>query len=639
MTASIITPALEQVGIFKDLTAEERRSMEVELETRALKRGEVLVRQGEPADALYIVVSGRFEVHIAGNDGPIAEIGVGSPVGEMAFLAGGARTATVIAARDSLVLRLGKVEFERLCQRSSGIWRTMTVTLASRLADTNAGRRPPTVPVPRTIALIPAGPKPLAKRFVELIAEAFRAEGPMRVVNSSDLSDIIGRGTDLASDKATERLNALEGPNETVLFVADKDLTSWSQKAIRQADLVLRVGSADTLTEADVPLNGHEKFAASLVNFRAQRLVLLHPRRRAPRGTRHWLAGRDVQMHHHVALVDRVDVDRLVRFIKGKALGLVACGGGAFCASHVGLYKAFLEAGLSFDIMGGTSGGSCMAAAFAMGLDPDAIDRATHDIFVTNRALRRYTWPRYSILDHTHFDRLLAEHYAGIDIEDLWIPFFAISTNLSRYSLHQHRTGSLWSALRASGSIPALLPPFYTEDGQMLVDGCLLDNVPVRSMHEIKTGPNIVVAFEVPALQRFEVDYKKLPSRGDLLRHYFNPFTRKSMPKAPSLGSVLLRSLMANRQDFERHLTVDDLLLVPPLPENMSILDWGRHSELMATSHAWAGPELARLVLSQPAALGRIEPGRAAAIPRVTASGGSAMEAPGEKGSPTRDQS
>ena len=52
-------------------------------------------------------------------------------------------------------------------------------------------------------------------------------------------------------------------------------------------------------------------------------------------------------------------------------------------------------------------------------LKPDEVDRATHDIFVTNKAMRRYTWPRYSLLDHVHYDRQLANYYAGTDIEDL----------------------------------------------------------------------------------------------------------------------------------------------------------------------------------------------------------------------------
>ena len=245
--------------------------------------------------------------------------------------------------------------------------------------------------------------------------------------------------------------------------------------------------------------------------------------------------------------------------------------------------------------MGGTSAGSALAAAFALGAAPEAIDRAIGDIFVANRSFRRYTLPRYSLVDHTHFDRHLVRHFGEIDIEDLWIPYFAVSTNLSTYDLHRHRRGPLWAAIRASAAIPVLLPPYYTRDGHMLVDGCLLDNVPIRVMHEIKSGPNVVVSFRVPDLERFEVDYDTLPSRTALLGILANPLRYKELPRAPGLHTVLLRSLMTNRQDFKRHLTRDDLVLVPPVPADMGLLDWHRHTELMETACSWAREELARL--------------------------------------------
>jgi NTE family protein len=166
---------------------------------------------------------------------------------------------------------------------------------------------------------------------------------------------------------------------------------------------------------------------------------------------------------------------------------------------------------------------------------------------------------------------------------------------LSSYDLHRHRQGDLWAAVRATGSIPVLLPPYYTKDGHMLVDGAILDNVPVRVMHELKSGPNVVISFEVPKLHRFEVNYRSLPGRGQLLKTMINPFLRGSLPRAPSVGTVLMRSMMANRQDFERRLRPDDLLLVPPCPQDMGILDWHRHTQLMEDTYRWGLREVARL--------------------------------------------
>ncbi|MCK5711181.1 MAG: patatin-like phospholipase family protein, partial [Hyphomicrobiaceae bacterium] len=170
-----------------------------------------------------------------------------------------------------------------------------------------------------------------------------------------------------------------------------------------------------------------------------------------------------------------------------------------------------------------------------------------------------------------------------------------VSTNLSSNKLHHHRSGDLFSAIRASGSIPVLLPPVYTAEGEMLVDGCLLDNVPVRTMQELKSGPNVVVSFHMPELERFDVDYESLPSRAELVRMSLTPMGRKKLPPAPSLTTVLMRSLMANRHDFNRQMKPGDLLMVPPIPAQMGILDWHRHTELVVDTYRWGLAEITRL--------------------------------------------
>ena len=573
-------------------SAAERARLAAELETLNLKRGDVLVRQGELADALYVVVTGRFAVTVAGRRDLLAEVGPGQPVGEIAFLAGGVRTATVTALRDSLVLRLGRTEFEELSAKSPSIWRTLTVTLRS------AGRRCQRKPHAASRSA-PAHDHAYPRRRQRAAAKLRRGPVARVPAQQSHHAGMAGNGEDGA---AAERSNRQRRGNARAqcaggrlrlraCIVAEPELTPWSEKAIRQADLVLAVG----MHEAGEQPNALERLTADLLPPDTQRLVLLHETRGPISGTARWLGARNIAMHHHVALDNVGDAERLYRFINGTALGLVACGGGAYCAAHIGLYKALVQSGLTFDIMGGTSGGGAMTAAFAMGVAPDDVDRATHDIFVTNRAMRRYTWPRYSLLDHTHYDRQLAKYYSGVDIEDLWIPYFCVSTNLSSYDLHRHRQGDLWGAVRATGSVPVLLPPYYTKDGQMLVDGAILDNVPIRVMHELKSGPNVVISFEVPELQRFEVDYRSLPGRNALLKAMLNPFIRGLLPRAPSVGTVLMRSMMANRQGFERHLRPEDLLLVPPFPPDMGILEWNRHSELMDCTYRWALDEVERL--------------------------------------------
>jgi NTE family protein len=590
MDTSLPQPGLDALGIFEHLSASEKTALAAELEIVPVTRGEVLVRQGDPADALYVVVSGRFAVLLDGHKEPITEIGPDQPIGEIAFLTGGLRTATVRAMRDALVLKLDRADFDKLAETRPQIWRSLTTTLAQRLGA-QAATTTLEHHAPRTIAVIRAGQSAVPPAFVEALRRVLASTRDVSFVDAATMAALLPASADPDSAEGTQALNALEAAHDSVVLLADADVTAFSAKAIRHADLVLAVAASG----ADPTPNALEQMAEHYLAPEARRLVLIHDARGQAAGTARWLASRNIAMHHHVALADDADVARLVRFIDGTAVGLVACGGGALCTAHIGVYKALLEAGFGFDIMGGTSAGAAMTAAFVAGRSPDVIDAGVHDIFVANSAMRRYTWPRYSLLDHKHFDEQLLRHYGGINIEDLWIPFFAVSTNLSSGTVHCHSSGDLWAAIRASSSIPALLPPVYTADGEMLVDGCLLDNVPLRTMQQMKHGPNMVISFKLPELERFTVDYRSLPSRRRLIASTLIPQWRRALPEAPSMISVLMRSLMANRDDFMRHATTDDAVLVPPIPAGMGFLEWRLHRNTMDAAYLWARDEVRRI--------------------------------------------
>ena len=592
---------LSTVATFQGLSAGDLVALENQLEPIPVTRGIALVTEGDDADALFVVVSGRFAVEVGGDPEPVTEIGQGATIGEIAFFAGGKRTATVRAIRDSVVVRLSRPDFDDISQRSPAIWNAITATLASRLAaetrKSSALHRsdcdhPRARPRPRTIAVIRAGGAAIPAAFMSMFCAVGNRDPATHFLSAEAIAGNLScRGFD--DPATTHELNDLEARYSTLVFFADDTLTAWSQRSIRQADEVLVVGTQPNgPIGSAVALNDLERFAASLPRPPAQRLVLVHPRAGVGQGTRHWLNPRDAHMHHHLAPGSVADIERLWRFLRGEALGFVACGGGAYCAAHIGIYKAFRERGTSFDIFGGTSGGAAMAAAFAQDVSPDDIDARVHRMFIDGKALARYTLPRYSLLDHTHFDHHLMTEYGNVRIEDLWKPYFAVSADLSNYKTELHRSGPVWQAIRASASIPALLPPYYSADGRMLVDGSVIANVPIAAMHGIKTGPNVVVSFNPRDAERFDIDYDALPARGELIWQSLNPFGHRTLPKAPSAGTVLVRSLMANRAHFEKHLEKDDWLLLPPTPADMGALDWRRHSELAASAYNFTVAEI-----------------------------------------------
>ncbi len=100
---------------------------------------------------------------------------------------------------------------------------------------------------------------------------------------------------------------------------------------------------------------------------------------------------------------------------------------------------------------------------------------------------------------NARFLRTYSSRYLGMNdkqIEDLPIPYFCISCNLSPLTEQIHTEGTLWLAMRASSSLPLIFPPVvYGSEGSLLVDGAFMNNLPVDVMKG-KFSANYIVAGE-----------------------------------------------------------------------------------------------------------------------------------------------
>lgn len=576
---------LAPLSLFRDFSPEQRAVIQGLMKPRDVTRGESLVIEGETSDALFIVLHGAFEVVRSGIDGGIAWIRAGEVVGEMGFFAGTPRTATVIATRDATVLELDRDGWEQAAREVPTLATSFLSVLARRLDHTSSRLSNSRLrPNERTIAVVHGGREPIPPLFFERLRNALTASGAT-VVDDRALRDRFGTLTPNPHD-LKQWLNALEWENQLLVYFANPELTDWTRKCVRQADTVVIATRGEA---PDGDSNPVESFVRGHHEASSRRLVRVHDQRTGVvTGTAAWLRRYGVDMHHHVALSDDESFHRLVRYLSGNALGFVAGGGGAFGPAHVGIYKAFTERGVSFDAFVGTSVGSAMTAGFAKGHDADYLDKGTHDIFVRHASFKKPTWPKYALLDHKAFDFALQEAYGEHTlIEDCWIPYCAVATNLSTLGTEYIRTGLLWKAVRASSAIPAVLPPVFREDGAMLVDGGVMDNAPLAPMQELKNGPNLVVHFGKSTGQYFNVDYDAIPGRWELLRTLLNPFSRRRLPRAPNPANVLMRSLFVH-QNYDLPAGQHDLVLRPPPFPGSSFLDFDRHTEVFHASYEWA---------------------------------------------------
>jgi len=563
-------------GFLGSLQASHRDRLISAARRRVLGRGETLYTAGEDAQHLHLLSRGV----IALSDG--GERRAGDLVGEAAFLSGTPHRQAAVATRDCELLELDRDAYRSLLESLPALAGELVRATSSGLLGVRATNRP-RVP---TVAIVPAGHEEMPAEFFARLARTLPAAG-MRVVDRDAVTDRFGRRSPEDAE-VTAWLDELEHGDKVLAYLGEPGLTDWTRICLERCDQVVMATTGEAPVGALSPM---ERLAAELFPASRRRLVRLHPcRQGVVSGTAGWLARMEVAIHHHVSIEDDADLLALGRFLTGQAVGFVAGGGGGYGPAHVGIYRAFREQGVTFDAFVGTSVGSAMLAGFALLGEYDTLTAGTEDIFVKSRSFKRPTLPRYSLLDHKVFDEALARAYGSTTmVEDCWKPFCAIATNLSAQRIELIRTGLLWQAVRASSAIPCILPPFYTKDGTMLVDGGLMDDAPLVPMKSLKDGPNLVVHFGRSGESRFDVDYEALPGRGKLLTSLINP--RARLPRAPKIMNVLFRSLLAH-QRYDLPIGTQDLVLTPPSLPGASLMSFDRHMEVFNAAHLWGKKEI-----------------------------------------------
>lgn len=565
------TDVLAQVETFAGLGPEARAALAAQARLVTVRGGELIVRRGEEADTLYIVATGRFHVLIPTPEGAervVAEIEAGEPIGELAFFAGGTRTADVRAARDSTVYALTRESWQAITETHREIADAILAEIARRLARTTAQSAALPARPGRILALLAAGDSAIPEDLPRRLVEALERHEAVRLIGPQDAPP----GLDPAGEAFGGWIAGLEASGARILLLG-ADSEAWNRAIARNADDLLL---AAPLAGGDAALSPVEHYALPRFRPDDRTLVLWRERGAQPiAGSARWLDARGVKLHHHIALDDPASIARVARFIGGRANGVVLAGGGALGCAHLGVMQALIEAGVPIDFYGGTSAGAAMAGALAKGLSAQETLAQLQDMFITQRAMRRVTIPVHSFLDPRVFDAQLQMRYGETDIADLPFNYFAVSTNLSTNRVHVHRRGALWEAVRASGSLPTILPPFVTADGDVLIDGGVLDNVPVEIMRSAKAGPNVVVALHANAgaAWRIEARYGDVRSPWELFRDIV--LRRKPSRPFPSLVEIMSRAMVVGSEaGVGGALAKADALLIPPIPEGMQILDW-----------------------------------------------------------------
>jgi len=576
--------------------------IETWLEWLTLGSGEILFRDGDPGDALYVVISGRIRVLSTGQNGreetPV-EVGRGELLGELGVLTGAPRNATAKAIRDSELVRLSRAGLFALAKQHLEVMVRINTLLANRL--TNQNSRCAQRNTAHTFTLLPCAAGTPLQTFGRELAEALARFGPTTYVTSAVLDEALGPGAAQASlndprnAQIVSWLTELEIHHQYVVFEATPELSEWSRRCVRQADCVVLVGMAGAAPQP----SAHETALLASGEQRTE-LVLLQSAGTVPWNAAAWLAARApgsshgsfsaARPHHLVRLGDGMDLLHLARRLTGRALGLVLSGGGARGFGHIGALRAIRELDLVVDAVGGTSMGAFMGAMYAAGMDDQVMYELAMQHGSRDTLLDR-TLPFFSFYASHKVTSQIRKFLGNQTIEDLPLPFFCVSANLSKGHQMVHTSGPVWEAVRASMAAAPIFTPFLSGD-DLLVDGGFLNNIPVDIMRP-RPGIATVIGVDASPLSSKTQAYDFGPgiSTWEALRYRFVPAYKQKRP--PSLLAVFSQIMDINgmyRQTFVKDQA--DLIVHLPL-RGWGMLDFDDRAEIIETSYRAALTQLA----------------------------------------------
>lgn len=542
---------LRGAPVFADLSEELLGQLAAEAEELRLAAGEWLFREGDRAESLYLIRSGRLEVLAEGPPETLIRVlRRGDALGELALLHSGVRSASVRARRDSELLELSRERFEGLIRDHPAFAVGLTRTIGAQLAASRAPAKETRAPT--AIAVVGLDQGAPAREVASLLAESLNGYGSVAE---------LGPGADRPRAEMPGALDRAEREADRVILTAGahRPGEDWTDFCLREADLLLAVTGgtpARAWIDRPDPLRGCELLVvgAAATDGLIDRLE--------PRETH--------------ALRDPADLRRGVegigRRLCGKSLGIALSGGGARAFAHLGVLEELSAAGLRPDRIGGVSLGSVVGAGFALGNDPDTLAELFHQGFIETNPTGDYTLPVFSLIRGRRTRELLRSGFGDNRIEELPTRFFCLSCDLIRRESVVHRSGRLSDAVMASLSIPGLFPPVPTGDGRLLVDGGVLDNLPVETMATGGEGP--VIASDVTG----QIGGFGQAGRPRLARlgHSVRRVLTGSEAELPRLAETVVRTVTVGSIDTADAARRHADLVIQPEVDGIGLLEWGQ---------------------------------------------------------------
>ena len=540
---------LDAVPLLAALPDDARWALTAACRTVELAAGSWLFEEGDPPGSAYVLRGGRLEVVLGGR--VVRTLTPGAVLGELALLTGEPRSAGVRGRRDASLLEVPREAFEQLVDTDVRATRTVLSQVAGQLRTAGSLPPPERTPQPRVVAVVGlhagSGAPDVGAALLTRLAVHVATVDPGHV--------------------DTEGLARAEADHERVLLVADGgEDTPWRDFCLRQADAVVLVARSDVA----VPDLDHLLGRGAMPTRPDVVLLGAAP---TPEVRSSWVAATDAWQLVQVTGELHAGVRALADRLAGRSLGLVLAGGGARAFAHIGVLQGLAESGHPVDRIAGSSVGAIVAALHAVGMDGQELEATCYAEFVRRRPFSDWTLPRYSLARGARQSSVIGRTFGPETFEGLPRQLHVASTDLVGRRRVVHRRGNVGDAVIASSRLPVLFPPVATDDGQLLLDGGVLDNLPVDLLFERDEGPVVAVNISMGGSG---------PSR-----------PRQGRPRVPPLGDTLLRTMMIGAGGAVDAAHERGALVLTPTAMGVGLLEFHQFDRMVR-----AGREAARALLA-----------------------------------------
>lgn len=514
---------LADCQLCQGLSETELRAVAEKAVVHLASSGEVVCRESEACEKLFVVVHGRVKLthdeDLPGSPTALQLLGIrssGEHFGETALLTGTPRLSTAVASMDTVLFAWDRGTVLEFLMR----WPQWGVNLSHALGyriHASARRTPVSTPGntarrPRShavqVAALAYGSE-LGRSFIRRLATVLRE-------NDTNVA-LLTATSETSADATSPTIQVKPGELRQALAESDFVLIEVAQEALAAEQAPL-LGQCEELWWL-LDRTCYDAETARLRQFRENvpeancpiRLVWLleageHLAPPIPAGLGLTPPDFKVVMQEGIGPGSiQQGLVRLVRHLHGKRVGLALGGGGARGLAHLGVVKALNEAGVTVDLMAGTSSGALTGLPIAAGWPPDmAIEEFTKALTPARllRALPQGSyWYLWLMFRTGAWDRMLRRYCGQITLDQLLLPLHIVSADLVSGQQVVRSAGDAVSAVLESINFPPVGTPIL-RDGQALVDGGLLNNLPADVLPPL--GADVVLAVDVVAQLRPE---------------------------------------------------------------------------------------------------------------------------------------